>query len=338
MPEPLRPAKPHAPAAALPWGVLCLCALAGLPASAISLEFPGPATATHESRDALDSYALPVGPWRNGSLQTLTTEGSVTRSAWRIAGAGLTTLQIMAPLREQLATVGFTLLFECRDATCGGFDFRYETEVVPEPEMHVDLGDFRFLAAERMISGVPEHVSLLVSRSSENGFVQMVRVGTPEVQDVVLTAATKSPLVLPETGGTAPVGDPVPATPGSLAAALETGGSVPLDDLSFKTGSAELAPGDYASLAELAVYLAAHPDRTVMLVGHTDASGGLESNIVLSKRRAASVVGRMVGALGVSPSQLSAQGVGFLAPRASSLTDDGRSANRRVEVVLTSTE
>ncbi len=40
--------------------------------------------------------------------------------------------------------------------------------------MHVDLGDFRFLAAERDGRDGPEAVSLLVSRSSQTGFVQMV--------------------------------------------------------------------------------------------------------------------------------------------------------------------
>jgi OOP family OmpA-OmpF porin len=33
-----------------------------------------------------------------------------------------------------------------------------------------------------------------------------------------------------------------------------------------------------------------------------------------------------------------ADGVGFLAPRASNLTEEGRNANRRVEAVLISTE
>ena len=36
--------------------------------------------------------------------------------------------------------------------------------------------------------------------------------------------------------------------------------------------------------------------------------------------------------------QIRADGVGFLAPRASNLTDSGRTQNRRVEVILTSTQ
>jgi outer membrane protein OmpA-like peptidoglycan-associated protein len=43
-------------------------------------------------------------------------------------------------------------------------------------------------------------------------------------------------------------------------------------------------------------------------------------------------------ALGVPAAQMGAEGVGYLAPRAASLTPEGQAANRRVEVVLTSTQ
>ena len=76
----------------------------------------------------------------------------------------------------------------------------------------------------------------------------------------------------------------------------------------------------------------------MVLVGHTDAEGALEGNIALSKRRATAVMERLVSVYGVEAAQVSADGVGFLSPLASNLTADGRAQNRRVEVVLTSTE
>jgi OOP family OmpA-OmpF porin len=42
-------------------------------------------------------------------------------------------------------------------------------------------------------------------------------------------------------------------------------------------------------------------------------------------------------ALDVPPAQVEAQGVGYLSPRDTNLTDEGRTRNRRVEVILTST-
>ena len=124
----------------------------------------------------------------------------------------------------------------------------------------------------------------------------------------------------------------------SLSNQLEQVGRAVLGDLSFETGSAQLAQGDYASLRALAEYLATTPSRTVALVGHTDSSGGLEANIALSKRRAASVLERLVSVYGADRAQLEAEGMGYLAPLSSNLTEAGRTANRRVEVIVTSTE
>lgn len=314
----------------------------GVPGHALTLDFPGTSTTMAERSAALGSYQLPVGPWRAGKIERLATEGAVQLTAWRVDIGGLTTLQLLAPLRMQVVAAGYSVLFECDTAACGGFDFRYQTEVLPEPEMHVDLGDFRYLAAMRRDARatVPDYIGLIVSRSAENGYVQMVEIGATRAAPPPLQPSGETPVTLP----LAPAGPPETSEPdavaladGSLAAALETGGSVPLDDLSFATGSADLAAGDFASLRGLAAYLAAHPDRTVTLVGHTDASGGLDANIALSKRRAIAVRDRLTGTLGVVSGQISAQGVGYLAPRASNLTDAGRSRNRRVEAVLTST-
>ncbi len=42
----------------------------------------------------------------------------------------------------------------------------------------------------------------------------------------------------------------------------------------------------------------------------------------------------LIEALGADPAQIDAEGIGYLAPRASNSTTAGREANRRVEVVL----
>ena len=47
---------------------------------------------------------------------------------------------------------------------------------------------------------------------------------------------------------------------------------------------------------------------------------------------------RLISAHGVPGAQVSAHGVGYLAPVASNLDDTGREANRRVEVVLLAAE
>lgn len=311
-------------------GLALIVALAPAGAQAISLNFPQPAVAAARHDEALGSYAMPVGPWTDGHIPTLAVQGPLHRTAWRLGNGTLTTLQILAPLRDQLTSDGFQVLFDCATDACGGFDFRYGTAVLPEPEMHVDLGDYRFLSAQRPGQSGPEYVTLLVSRSSDAGFVQVTQVGgDPE------PAAAPPPE--PTTTQT-PAPPEAPAPQDDLITRLTQGGSVALDDLQFPSGSADLAPGDYPSLSALADWLKADPKRSVALVGHTDFAGALDSNIALSKKRAASVADRLVQSYGVNRAQLDPEGVGYLAPRATNQTDAGRTQNRRVEVMITSTQ
>ncbi len=303
-----------------------LGALAALPdaAQALTLDFPAPATQTFVRAEALTSYALPIGPFKDGAMQATIVEGALQQTAWSLQAKGLTTLQLLAPLRDQLTRAGYSLLFECETFTCGGFDFRFGADIAAEPAMHVDLGDYRYLAAKRVGPEGPSHVALIVSRSSTFGFVQLTEIGTAK--------AAPTPLIAP----TAPAPEePAPNSDTSpLGEGLANQGSVALDDLIFASGAADLDPGEYASLEALAAYLRANPATRVALVGHTDASGALAGNIALSKQRAESVRGWMIESYGIPADQISAEGVGYLAPRDSNLTESGLTRNRRVEVML----
>ena len=323
-------------------------------ADALKLEFPSGARQTAEQVETFGSYKLPISPFRNGDIQSIWAEGQVRQQAWQVQARGMTTLQLLAPLRDQVEAAGFEVIFECEARECGGFDFRYATENIPEPDMHVDLGDYRFMAAHRMGEEKPEYVAFLVSRSSGRGFVQITRIGPQEAEADVLVASTKNPdaagaLEVDDTAGVSEdVGDEEVAggvqgfaTPSvtvmPLTQQLEIHGRAVLEDLDFPTGSSRLEDGDYTSLDLLAGYLKTHPERSVVLVGHTDAEGSLAGNIALSKKRAGAVEQRLT-ALGVPASQITAEGVGFLSPITSNLTEEGRQANRRVEAILSSTE
>ena len=304
----------------------CLAIAAGA-AQAQTLDFPSNASLQAEVVRPADSYVMPLGIWDQGEMPTQTVEGRVIQQAWRIAAPSLTTLQLVRPLREQLRNDRYQIIFECQTEACGGFDFRFAVETLPPPDMRINIGDFRFLAAERVGQDGPEYLTLFVSRTTEAGFVQITHVGPENEATPPIAQAEAAPL---RAFGAAP--------DASLGEQLDQAGRAVLADLNFETGSAQLAEGDYASLRALADYLANTPSRTVALVGHTDSSGALDANIALSKRRAASVLERLVSDYGADRAQLEAEGMGYLAPLSSNLTEAGRTANRRVEVIVTSTE
>ncbi|MGC1428888.1 MAG: OmpA family protein [Albidovulum sp.] len=305
--------------------LLALLILAPTAEAAPTLALPPKADRTAEEARSMGSYALPIGAWAEGTLPTLITEGEVSQTAWRIRDTELTTLGLLSSLRDQLRGEGFEILFECDTDLCGGFDFRFATPVLPEPEMHVDLGDFRFLSAQRIDGPTPDYVSLLVSRSAESGFVQMTRVGAalaePEALAVSLPGDAQPPLT----------------SANEISGALAASGKAVLGDLEFPSGAAQLADERFASLTALAEWMKVNPDLHVSLVGHTDAEGSLQANVGLSRLRAQSVMKRLVSEYNIDPERLTSDGVGFLSPIASNLTADGRTKNRRVEAIISST-
>lgn len=299
-----------------------------LPATAATLlEMPAPATVIGGWSESPATLRLPIGPFADGTLPLQDVAGSVAQRAYRMDNQRLTTLQLVTPLLEQLEAAGYQRLFDCEAQACGGFDFRYGMDVLPEPQMHVDLGDFRYVLAERSVADGVEVVALLVSRSADQGFVQVSTVSAGAGSMTLMSSAQDS---APAPNDTATA----PPQPTDLAGRLVAGGSVALDDLVFASGKAALQGKDYASLTELAAWLSAHPDRRVTLVGHSDASGALPANIDLSRLRAQSVRSALLKQYGATAAQIDAQGAGYLAPRASNETPKGRALNRRVEVLL----
>ena len=298
------------------------------PAPALELALPGAAILTASRSEARTTVRLPTGPFADGRLPAEELEGTLEMAAFRLTLERGSTLDLMQDLRAQIEAAAFEVVFECETEACGGYDFRYGTEVLAEPDMHVDLGDFHYLLAKGR-SAADGAVAVLVSRAGQAGFVQVTKVGGQKVG--VVGAASPAP------AADAPAAA-APNPPAGLASGLETGLPQVLDDLVFPSGSASLAEGDYASLAALAAWLAADTGRKVVLVGHTDASGGLEGNIKLSRLRAESVRQFMLFKYDLSPDRIQAEGIGFLSPRESNLTEQGRQKNRRVEVMATSTE
>jgi chemotaxis protein MotB len=111
-------------------------------------------------------------------------------------------------------------------------------------------------------------------------------------------------------------------------------------DILFPSGSAQLNPSSTDVIQRLGAALAPFPN-SIRVEGHTDnkpiKTVSFYSNWELSAARAGSVV-RVLQSRGVAPERLAVIGYGEQRPVQSNDTEQGRNANRRVVVVILSTE
>ena len=111
--------------------------------------------------------------------------------------------------------------------------------------------------------------------------------------------------------------------------------TIELDSLSlFKSGSALLNPGSNRVLIGALEMIKAHPDKRVLVAGHTDSVGDSRANLKLSEARAASVRDWLADAADLPVTRFAIQGYGETRPKAPNEPEAGRAANRRVEITL----
>lgn len=305
--------------------VAVLCC-AGMPLLALDLTLPGNARETASRDSQLDQEAIPTAAFGNGELPVRIIEGAVTRRAYRIPSSGLTPLQILAPLRQQLAAAGYEVLLDCNQDLCGGFDFRFGIDVLPAPNMYVNIRSYHFLSAQQTETGAA--VTLLASAASGAGYLQIVQIGESAAVAIEQEQEQAAPATAP---------DAVQAPPpdaGSIGARLLSSGSAIFRGIEFSVGTTSLGQMKHPELEAVATFLEARPGARIAVVGHTDTVGGLEANIAVSRARAEAVRTALIDTYGVAPDRVDAEGVGYLSPVASNLTAAGREENRRVEVVL----
>lgn len=119
----------------------------------------------------------------------------------------------------------------------------------------------------------------------------------------------------------------------SVYEALTTAGRWVTQGILFETGKAAVQAESAPTFKEIAAALKQHPDLRIRIEGHTDNVGSAELNLRLSEARAAAVKDLLVKEYGIDPSRLETAGLGDTRPAADNGTAEGRSSNRRVEVV-----
>jgi outer membrane protein OmpA-like peptidoglycan-associated protein len=108
---------------------------------------------------------------------------------------------------------------------------------------------------------------------------------------------------------------------------------VNLSDVLFDTGKYTLKPNTQVALAKVATILSLYPGLKVQIEGYTDSVGSEAYNQTLSENRANAVQTFLVSN-GVPTANVTAKGFGKANPVADNSTAQGRSQNRRVNLVV----
>jgi outer membrane protein OmpA-like peptidoglycan-associated protein len=103
--------------------------------------------------------------------------------------------------------------------------------------------------------------------------------------------------------------------------------------ITFALNSADLNSQFFSALEGVGVVLKEYNKTVIEVAGHTDSSGSDSYNMQLSQRRAQAVA-NYLASQGVKNERLITVGAGEAHPIASNDTEQGRAANRRVELTI----
>jgi OmpA-OmpF porin, OOP family len=290
--------------------------------------FPGSSIIRYKKVDS-GIYTLPIGPivrWDYANEQPdfagrkLDLDGEVTRITYLVR-PGAFSAEVFGSLKNDLMAKGFKPYYEAQGAAFGRAQGNLYKNV-REQLFEYSPKEARFLSAKYDSAPATVYVALYVTEYEIGTTSVRVRPGQVVLQlDLIEVKPVSDKLV-------------VVVSASDISRGLETSGRVALYGILFDTNKSEIKPESRPALDEIAKYLHANPNVKLDVVGHTDNIGSYDSNLDLSRARAAGVVRALVNEWNINPQRLRASGVGFLAPIASNANDDGRTKNRRVELLL----
>lgn len=245
-----------------------------------------------------------------------TLEGTLTRITYE-SPRERTPLEVIRAYEEALQGNGFEFLFQCSDAACGGRSFNHA--VVPYGlTFSENYKDQRYLAARKTRPQEGDvFVAIYTVKAYSTGGEKKDRVYTQV--DVIEKKPRQTNVIVVKAD--------------EMADKIGSEGKVALYGIYFDTDSTTIKPDSKPTLDEIGKLMQNNPDLKILVVGHTDNQGGFDYNIDLSRRRAAAVTNALVKDYGIGGGRLKPWGVGYTAPVATNTTEEGRSRNRRVELV-----
>ena len=114
---------------------------------------------------------------------------------------------------------------------------------------------------------------------------------------------------------------------------VTTAKNIVMSNINFATGKSVVDTKSSADLDKLVQFLKDNGNIKLEVQGHTDNTGSVASNNLLSQKRANSIIDYLVKS-GIVKSRLIAKGYGPSLPIADNTTAEGKAQNRRVEIKL----
>lgn len=302
------------------WTIVLLVPLSIQAQEALISPFDGSETiGSYETRFAeLPLLVSPLGERNIPAVQTF--EGALTSHIYT-RPEGVEAFEVYSSYRDALEQGGFEIMLDCRAPDCN-----LKLSVMPTYQRSGVIGnrDYGRLPTSTVVYlvGWPEHYLSARKTLADRTYHAMVLVsGQRGLYSVdILESAER-------------VADTVTLSEALLSARLENEGRSVLDGIYFETGQAVIKPESGEALEVITAYLKSDPDSSYYVVGHTDDTGDLQGNLLLSRERAAAVT-EALSRRGIDSGRLVAEGAGPYAPVASNRTETGRAVNRRVELVL----
>lgn len=119
-----------------------------------------------------------------------------------------------------------------------------------------------------------------------------------------------------------------------IAKEMKANGKATFYGIYFDTDQSDIKPESNETLEQMAKYLKSNPQVNVYIVGHTDNTGAFEHNQKLSEKRAEAVINHLIESYQIAANRLKGFGVSSLSPVSANTSEEGKSKNRRVEMVL----
>lgn len=250
----------------------------------------------------------PVKKDSDAAKTALSAEGRITRIFYRVP-KGVSPLEVFRNFEARGKEAGFKTLFSGGPGQINDYVFKYKhpVEIVREEALGNGI---QYFFAVKEAAGAKTYLSVLVAPHGGGSGVRVGLIAAETKQmEMQMVDAKKMQLSIADTG------------------------RVALYGIYFDHDSVKIKPQSKATLDEIAKLLKSQENLKIIVVGHTDYMGGYDYNMNLSGRRANAVMSALVSDYGIAATRLKSDGVGYLAPVASNLTEAGRAQNRRVELV-----